>query len=161
MNTRDEKGMTEIVKKISKISSLLMFIFGIYVIVYGHITPGGGFAGGVIMACSLFVLVIANGKGYLAGVFKKGLFSKLDALGASLFAGIAFLGFLGGSFFLNILPKGKPWDVFSAGMIPLCNMSIGLKIFASLFAGFIAITAAKIVKNEKKDGMIYSNEESC
>jgi hypothetical protein len=41
MNTRDEKGMTEIVRKISKISSLLMFIFGIYITVYGHIPAEG------------------------------------------------------------------------------------------------------------------------
>ena len=41
-------GMTIIVKTISSWVKILIFLFGIYIILYGHISPGGGFAGGVI-----------------------------------------------------------------------------------------------------------------
>jgi len=50
------KGMTIIVKTISSWVKILIVLFGIYIILFGHLTPGGGFAGGVILASS-YVLV--------------------------------------------------------------------------------------------------------
>jgi multicomponent Na+:H+ antiporter subunit B len=46
------KGMTVIVKTISGWVKVLIFLFGINIILFGHLTPGGGFAGGVILASS-------------------------------------------------------------------------------------------------------------
>ena len=49
------KGMTVIVKKTTQLIAGMVFLYGIYVIIHGHLTPGGGFAGGVILAGS-FIL---------------------------------------------------------------------------------------------------------
>jgi len=54
------KGMTIIVKKITQLMAGLVFLYGIYIIVHGHLTPGGGFAGGTIMAGSFILLAVAN-----------------------------------------------------------------------------------------------------
>jgi multisubunit Na+/H+ antiporter MnhB subunit len=51
------KGMTVIVKTISSWVKVLIFLFGIYIILFGHLTPGGGFAGGVILASSYVLLL--------------------------------------------------------------------------------------------------------
>jgi multisubunit Na+/H+ antiporter MnhB subunit len=48
------KGMTLIVKKTTQLMAGLIFLYGIYVIIHGHLTPGGGFAGGVLIAGMLF-----------------------------------------------------------------------------------------------------------
>ncbi len=56
------KGMTVIVKTISSWVKVLIFLFGIYIILFGHLTPGGGFAGGVILASSYVLLMLAFGK---------------------------------------------------------------------------------------------------
>ena len=53
------KGMTIIVKTISSWIKVLIFLFGIYIILFGHLTPGGGFAGGVILASSYVLLMLA------------------------------------------------------------------------------------------------------
>ena len=52
--------------------------------------------------------------------------------------------FAGTYFFLNILPKGKPLDLFSAGEIPLSNIGIGIEVAGALFAIFITLAALKL-----------------
>ena len=130
------KGMTIIVKTISSWVKVLIFVFGIYIILFGHLTPGGGFAGGVILASSYVLLMLAFGREFVQKDLPLALDSKLDCLGAFMFAMIAILGFVfGGAFFVNFLVDkyGRPLDLLSAGTIPLSNIAIGLKVGASLF----------------------------
>ena len=132
------KGMTIIVKTISSWVKVLIFLFGIYIILFGHLTPGGGFAGGVILASSYVLLMLAFGREFVEKNLPLPLASKLDCLGAFLFVLIAILGLVfGGSFFVNFLYQkywpGEPLELISAGTIPLSNIAIGLKVGASLF----------------------------
>ena len=53
------KGMTLIVKTVTRWVKVFIFQYGIYVIITGHLAPGGGFAGGVIIACSYILLTLA------------------------------------------------------------------------------------------------------
>lgn len=144
--------MTEIVKNVVKIFIGFSFIFGVYIVFYGHVTPGGGFAGGVIAAGSFFLLVLAYGKKAMLGRFSANLLSGIDGFGAVMFLAVALLGFTGGHFFYNFLPKGTPFRFWSAGIIPVCNIAIGLKVGASLFLCFIALAGSRLVT--KKDGSI-------
>ena len=59
------KGMTVIVKKTTQLIAGLVFLYGIYVIIHGHLTPGGGFAGGVIIAGSFILLILAYGSDFM------------------------------------------------------------------------------------------------
>ncbi len=132
------KGMSIIVKTISSWVKMLIFLFGIYIIIFGHLTPGGGFAGGVILASSYVLLLLAFGREFVEKDLPLALDSKLDCLGAFAFAMIAILGFVfGGTFFLNFLYQkylpGEALRLISAGTIPLSNIAIGLKVGASLF----------------------------
>src|SRR4030042_428653 len=98
------KGMTVIVKTVSSWVNVLIFLFGIHVILFGHLTPGGGFAGGVILASSYVLLMLAFGREFVEKNLPIPLASKLDCLGAFLFAAVAILGFVfGGVFFANFL----------------------------------------------------------
>lgn len=131
------KGMTIIVKTIASWVKVLIFLFGIYIILFGHLTPGGGFAGGVILASSYVLLMLAFGREFVQKNMPLMLVSKLDCLGAFMFALIAILGLVFvGTFFVNFLQKylpGQPLNLISAGTIPLSNIAIGLKVGASLF----------------------------
>lgn len=132
-------GMSLIVKTITRLTVGLILLFGIYIVLHGHLSPGGGFAGGVIIALSFVHLMLAFGKDAAAGKVSRSLASNLESVGALMFLSIALLGFLGGSFFLNILGKGAPFKLFSAGTIPLSNVSIGLKVGVGLLAIFLAL----------------------
>jgi multicomponent Na+:H+ antiporter subunit B len=142
--------MTLIVKTVTRLTVGLILLYGIYIVLHGHISPGGGFAGGVIIALSFVHLMIAFGKEVALEKLSQNLASILESLGALMFLTIAVVGFVaGGYFFLNFfLYKGKPFDLFSAGIIPLCNIAICLKVGAGLFAIFVALTLFK--QSEKR-----------
>ena len=136
----NNRGMTPIVKTIVRFALGIMVIFGAYIILYGHLTPGGGFAGGVILACGYIILTLAFGKEISLRKLSNTGASILDNLGALAFILIGILGFSAGFFFKNFLSHGRMFDLWSAGTIPWCNMAIGLKVTASLFAVFIALS---------------------
>ncbi len=134
------KGMTTIVKTVARFVIGIIVIFGAYIVLYGHVTPGGGFAGGVILASAYVLLTLAFGKEMGLSKMSNTWASILDNSGALAFAIIALLGYTGGNFFFNFLGKGEPFQLFSAGTIPLSNIAIGVKVTASVFAIFMALS---------------------
>ena len=147
--------MTIIVKTISSWVKVLIFLFGIYIILFGHLTPGGGFAGGVILASCYVLLMLAFGREYVEKNLPLPVASKLDCLGAFLFALIAVLGLVfGGTFFLNFLYQkylpGEALELVSAGTIPLSNIAIGLKVGASLFLVILVLSMFRPETTEKR-----------
>jgi multicomponent Na+:H+ antiporter subunit B len=142
-------GMSIIVKTITRLTVGLILLYGIYIVLHGHLSPGGGFAGGVIIALAFVHLMLAFGKDAVTTRISKNLASSLESLGALMFLSIALLGFLGGSFFLNILDKGTPFKLFSAGTIPLSNIAISLKVGIGLLAIFLALVVLEEAKKEK------------
>ena len=134
------KGMTSIVKTIVRFAMGIIILFGAYIVVYGHLTPGGGFSGGVILASAFTILTLAFGKDLALGKLSDKAASILDNSGALAFAIIGLLGYTGGYYFLNFMDHGKTFELFSAGIIPLCNVAIGIKVTASVFAIFIALS---------------------
>ena len=153
------KGMTLIVKTISSWVKMLVFLFGIYIILFGHITPGGGFAGGVILACSYVLIMLAFGREYTEENLSLKLASKLDCAGALLFIAIALVGFMYGgfSFFYNFIQqeyfagKETAFKLVSAGTIPLSNIAIGLKVGASLFLVLLLLSAFRPGDSSEKE----------
>jgi multisubunit Na+/H+ antiporter MnhB subunit len=134
------KGMTSIVKTIVRFALGIIVIFGAYIVLYGHLTPGGGFSGGVILACGYIILTLAFGKGMGLRKMSDKTASILDTSGALAFLVIGLLGFTGGYFFLNFIDHGKLFELWSSGVIPLCNIAIGIKVTSSLFAIFLALS---------------------
>ena len=143
-----QKGMTLIVKTITRLTVGLILLYGIYIILHGHVSPGGGFAGGVIVALSFIHLMLAFGREVALKKLPQSLASFFEGFGAVMFLSIALLGLFGGYFFLNFINKGEPFRLFSAGIIPLCNIAICLKVGAGLFAIFLAMVFLKIKNKE-------------
>jgi multicomponent Na+:H+ antiporter subunit B len=142
------KGMTLIVKTVSSWVKVLIVMFGIYIVLFGHLTPGGGFAGGVILASSYVLIMLAFGREFVEENLSLSQASKLDCTGAAAFLAVAIAGmFLGGSFFVNFLYQkhllpSVPLELVSAGVIPFCNFVIGLKVGASLFLVILVLSAS-------------------
>lgn len=142
--------MTLIVKTITRLTVGLIVLFGIYIIFHGHLSPGGGFAGGVIVALSFVHMMLAFGKDLAVTKISKNIASNLESIGALMFLTVALLGFLGGTFFLNVLAKGSPFNLFSAGTILLSNIAIGIKVGVGLFAIFLALVILERVKKDEE-----------
>jgi multicomponent Na+:H+ antiporter subunit B len=150
MSKERDKGMSLIVKTITRLTVGLIFLYGVYIIAHGHLSPGGGFAGGVIIALSFIHLVLAYGKETAFKKLSQSGAAVFESLGAIMFLTIALLGLIGGYFFLNFISKGTPFKLYSAGIIPLCNIAICLKVGAGLFAIFIALILLKFDVENKK-----------
>jgi multicomponent Na+:H+ antiporter subunit B len=136
------KGMTVIVKKVTQIICGITFLYGIYIIVHGHLTPGGGFAGGAIIAGSFILLVIAFGSEFLALKKEETGSSILESSGILIFIIVAILGMViggAGIFFVNFLPKWEIGKLISAGVIPIYNIAVGIEVAAALITAFLAL----------------------
>jgi multicomponent Na+:H+ antiporter subunit B len=110
-----------------------VLVLGIYIVAHGHLTPGGGFQGGVILMTA-FLLV------YLAGThIHLGRSRPIDAMEVSEAAGAAGFALVGvgglvlaGAFLKNFLPFGQVGSLISGGAIPLLNISVGLEVMGAL-----------------------------
>jgi len=143
------KGMSLIVKTITRLTVGLILLFGVYIVLHGHLSPGGGFAGGVIIALSFVHLMLAFGKEEAFKKVSEPVLSFFESVGALLFLGIALAGLSAGYFFLNFLPKGKSFELASAGIIPFCNIAICFKVGAGLFAIFVALVLLTVDVEKK------------
>ncbi len=113
----------------------LILLLGVYVFVNGHLTPGGGFQGGAIIASGVLLMLLADPLRH----FSHQLISAIESVAGVAYVGIGLAGlFLAGGFLDNrILPLGQLGDLASAGAIPLIYSLIGLKVgaeFASMLA---------------------------
>ncbi|MBC8384918.1 MAG: hypothetical protein H8E57_05320 [Candidatus Cloacimonetes bacterium] len=140
------KGMTLIVKKITQIMAPVIFLFGLYIIAHGHLSPGGGFCGGVITASSFILLILANGSILPALRKEEGNLEFLESsaiLGFLILAGIGLL--ISGTtvFFSNFISQGKIGELMSAGFIPLENIVVGAEVCAAVSTIFIALVVFK------------------
>jgi len=132
-------GMSLIVKTVTRLVTGFIVLFGINIVLYGHLTPGGGFAGGVILAAGLILVLLAFGKEQTLKIVSHGMAVAWDCSGAFAFLAIAGLGYLAGGFFLNFLAPGEPYRLTSAGTMPLINAAIGAKVAGGLFGVFLAL----------------------
>ena len=135
------QGMSPIVKNITRVVAGFIVLFGAYIVLYGHVTPGGGFTGGVILAGGLALVGLAFGEEFARKVLTHEVAKTADSMGALLFLLVAVLGFAGGVFFTNFLPTGTVGSLVSAGTIPIANLGIGIKVGAGLFGVFLALAA--------------------
>jgi multicomponent Na+:H+ antiporter subunit B len=130
--------MSLIVKTVTRLTAGLILLYGIYLMAHGHLTPGGGFVGGLVVALAYIHLTLSFGR-KTAGP-DGGRVEGWESLGALLFVLIALVGLLAGTFFLNWLPKGEAFRLASSGTIPLSNLAICLKVGAGVFAIFLILT---------------------
>ena len=139
------KGMSVIVKKTTQLLAGLIFLYGIYIIVHGHLTPGGGFAGGVVIAGAFILIILAFGSDFL-NLQKEELGSTLrENVAVLIVLLLAVSGFFVGMrvFFTNYMPKGTVGELVSAGMLPLYNIFIGIEVASSIFIIFLALIIFK------------------
>ena len=135
----DTQGMSIIVRVVTRWLFGLTLMFGMAVALFGHITPGGGFAGGTIVACAFVLAILAFGGQRGPGAVFGRWASSLDAVGALTFLVLAVLGYTAGSLLHQWTGRGALFTLGSAPSLVLLNLAILLKVGAGLFAGFMAL----------------------
>jgi multicomponent Na+:H+ antiporter subunit B len=106
-----------------------MVVLGIYIVAHGHITPGGGFQGGLVLAAGPLLVFVAGGYIALTRVAPHTMVELAESGGAAGFAliGVGALVFAG-TFFKNFIELGPPGQLLSAGTIPVASIAVGFEV---------------------------------
>ena len=125
---RGEPGMTVIVKTITRLTLGFILLYGIYIALNGHRAPGGGFAGGVIIALSFVHIMLAFGKE--TALKKLNSWVLRIAIGAGALAFLCILA-------VNFSGRRFPMDEIA---ISFCEMIVmGTGLFA-LFTALVLLS---------------------
>jgi len=110
-----------------------ILLFGLYLISYGHLSPGGGFQGGVVLGAGIILLWLSHSLSSAEERLSSEEANFVELAMILLFISLGLIGVLTGRRFLeNFLPLGKVGEVPSAGFILLLNLIIGLEVGAGI-----------------------------
>ena len=156
--------MSQILKLVSLPISIILICLGIMTILGGHITPGGGFQGGAMIASGVILSLLVYGLGNSPLEFSHAYIDLFEAIGALGYIILGLVGLFAGGYFLynvgadifNIIPASiqnifhYP-DATNAGIIPYLNIFVGLKVFVGLSAIVIAFEGFKKLAEEDEE----------
>lgn len=120
----------EIVRTGTQVLLPMILTFGAYVIVNGHLSAGGGFQGGAIVASGVMLMLLARP----GAALNVALLSVVESFAGVIYVFIGILGLVlaGGFLDARFLPRGEFGAFFSAGAIPLISALLGVKVGAEL-----------------------------
>lgn len=125
----------QMLKDISKLVIPFIQIFGVYVILNGHISPGGGFAGGTIFGASFILMRIAYGNEYVESKLNYRKMLKVMCSSLLIYGVLKGYSFLSGGLHLDLPspPLGEPGKIFSAGYILPLNICVGTTVSITMY----------------------------
>ncbi|HEX4024937.1 MAG TPA: MnhB domain-containing protein [Steroidobacteraceae bacterium] len=117
---------------VCRLSAALVLLFGVYVVLHGTVTPGGGFQGGVIAASSFLLLYLGEGYDVWRRLMRGPLLQLLEAGGALAFVVAAAVPLIRAHPALtNLLPLGQFRSLYSGGLVLVVNDAVGLSVTGS------------------------------
>ena len=124
-------------------------LVGLDVVVHGHLTPGGGFQGGVVLATAVHLLYLAGSWGALQRLRPRVWGPVVEPLGSIGFVGVGLIGLVGlgsgGGFLADVLPLGVLGGPLSAGTVVALNVAVGLGVGAGLVELLAAFLLQEVV----------------
>lgn len=131
----------------------ITLLIGLDLLVHGHLTPGGGFQGGIVLATGLHLLYLAEGYAALERLRPLDWYQIVEGLSTAAFAGLAVAGIVGGTGVLaNFLPSGRFQQLLSAGTVPLLNVVAGFAVGGGavvLLAQFLTQALSTVEQGEE------------
>lgn len=107
----------------------LLISLGVYIVIHGHLTPGGGFQGGVVLAAGPLAMLLAGRYLALKAAAPEWALELLESAGALAYTLIGVGGLVfAGAYLQNFLPLGTSGKLLSAGMMPLNSTAVGLEV---------------------------------
>jgi len=152
--------MSKIVRTTARFLTPAILLYGLYLIMHGHVSSGGGFQGGAAFASSTALLIVAFGSKRVASYLKEHLLVTISCAGALMFIILGFAGmgttffynvFVGSPLFGNVPAYGpNPEDIWTGGTVPLMNIAVALNVVAGLSAILLAMARASNESGEDK-----------
>lgn len=127
-----------ILQTVARILVPPIVIFGIYVILGGHLGPGGGFSGGAVIGAGLILYVNAFGFAKTERFFNEKTYKRLSfcALGCYCMSK-CYSFYTGANHIESVIPLGTPGAILSSGLILVLNICVGLVVAGTMYTFYV------------------------
>ena len=132
----------------------LALIYALYIVLHGHLSPGGGFQGGVLIAAVIALIAMAYGYETASRAISFDLVHEGEGLASVVYVALALMGVaVGAQFCQNILyTHGAIGDLYSSGTIFWMNVTVGVKVFTGISSVSLLMLSVLQGLEEKKEG---------
>ena len=112
----------------------LALTYSLYIVLHGHLSPGGGFQGGVLMAAAVILLYFGHGHDATCEALSFHLLHHAEGAASVVYVALALLGVaVGAQFCQNVLyTYGNAGDLMSSGTIFWMNLTVGIKVITGI-----------------------------
>lgn len=132
-----------VLKNITKILFPFIVIYGIYIIFHGHLSPGGGFAGGTIIGAAFILKALAFEQAKNVKILPYTLIKKTESISMLYYVVLGLTGVFASHAFLSNTKAdillGHPGNLLSGGLILFINLGIGIKVAATIISVFSSL----------------------
>lgn len=124
-----------ILRMVARVLVPVILLFGIYVIVNGHLSPGGGFSGGAMIGAGMVLYAGAFGFKKTERFFNEHVYkvAKISALCLYVLC-LSYYFYMGANGMDNHIPLGTPGSLVSGGLIFLINIFVGTEVACTMYA---------------------------
>ena len=141
----DSQDSKIILKKGAKCLAPIVILYGIYVVLNGHLSPGGGFSGGSIIGAGLILYSAANGQKKMQNFFTIKTLTYISVACLLTYCGCKSYSFFTGANHVGIpVPKGTPGNLLSSGFILPLNICVGLVVACTMYGFYALFTKGEV-----------------
>jgi len=157
MDRPQREGMDLVAKSVTGWLKGFIFLFGVYLVLHSHETPGGGFAGGIIIACAFILFTLAEGQRAGTKHLSKKLAMNLGSAGALIFLGVFIFGTCREGAFLKGFPGADHNGVLvflRENAISIYDLALALVVSMLIFVLFSVTASVHVALRDGKRRMI-------
>ncbi|MDO4327713.1 MAG: MnhB domain-containing protein [Lachnospiraceae bacterium] len=113
----------------------VILVFGIYIVLNGHLSPGGGFSGGAVLGSGLILYLNAFGFEKTEKLFHERIYRRITVCALTFYClAKSYSFFTGANHLESGIPLGTPGAILSSGLILPLNICVGLVVACTMYA---------------------------
>ena len=136
-----------VIRMAAKLLIPIILMFGVYILFFGHLSPGGGFSGGTIIGAGLILFAMVNGTARARSILRPARIKAVTISALSFYCISKTYSFFTGNDINNLhsfIESGNPGDILSAGLILPLNLSVGLVVACTMYSLYALFHRGKI-----------------
>lgn len=127
-----------ILQTVARILVPPIFIFGIYVILGGHLGPGGGFSGGAVIGAGLILYLNAFGFEKTERFFTQKTYRRMSFCALACYClAKSYSFYTGANHIESVIPLGTPGAILSSGLILILNICVGVVVAGTMYTFYV------------------------
>lgn len=144
-NRNYEPENDTILRKSALIVFPIIMVFGVYVILNGHISPGGGFSGGAILGAGFVLFLSAFGFNKTERFMNANTVRIITLVALLVYClSKCYSFFTGANHLESGIPLGTPGAILSSGLILVLNICVGMVVACTMYSFYALVRRGRI-----------------